>query len=158
MEHINLQSVKIAVTGFFAALTAWMGALACPVYILIGLNLVDYFTGYTAAPYRGQARSSSVGVRGIDKKVCMLLLVVLGGVLDWLMGYAIQTVGITIPFQFFVAALVAVWLICNEIISILENIGDIGVELPPFLLRLVKWVKAGAEDKAKVPEKEERNA
>ena len=36
--------------------------------------------------------------------------------------------------------------------SILENIGDIGVELPPFLMRLVCWVKAAAEDQAELPE------
>ncbi len=38
--------------------------------------------------------------------------------------------------------LVAVWLICNELISILENIGDIGVPLPGFLGRLVSMLKS----------------
>lgn len=47
------------------------------------------------------------------------------------------------------AALVTVWLIANEIISILENIGDIGVESPAFLLPMIQWVKQQAEDKGK---------
>ena len=147
-----LQNIKIIVTGIFAALTARLGALAAPVYILICLNMADYATGFVAAPYRGEPRSSQVGFRGIAKKVCMWLLVALGGVLDWLMAYAMETIGIQLTFHFMVAALVAVWLICNEIISILENIGDIGVELPPVLMRLVRWVKVAAEDKAKVPD------
>lgn len=152
MEHNTLQNIKIIVTGIFAALTARLGALAAPVYILICLNMADYATGFVAAPYRGELRSSQVGFRGIAKKVCMWLLVALGGVLDWLMAYAMETIGIQLTFHFMVAALVAIWLICNEIISILENIGDIGVELPPVLMRLVRWVKAAAEDKAKVPD------
>ena len=152
MEHNTfntLQNIKIIVTGLFALVTARLGALAAPLYILVLLNMMDYATGFVAAPYRGEKRSSAVGFRGIAKKVCMWLLVALGGVLDWLMAYAI---GIQVPFHFLVAALVAVWLICNEIVSILENIGDIGVELPPFLMRLVRWVKAAAEDKVQIPE------
>lgn len=43
---------------------------------------------------------------------------------------------------------VAVWLIVNEIISILENMIDIGVEMPPFLLPLVKNIKNQVEEKA----------
>lgn len=148
----NIKTVKIAVTGAFALLSSWLGMLAVPMYILVSLNMMDYATGFVAAPYRGEKRSSEVGFRGIAKKVCMWLLVALGGIMDWLVAYAMETIGIELPFHFFVAALVAVWLICNEIISILENIGDIGVDLPPFLMRMVRWVKAAAEDKAQVPE------
>ncbi len=148
----TLRNIKLIVTGLFALVTARLGALAAPLYILVLLNMMDYVTGFVAAPYRGEKRSSAVGFRGIAKKVCMWLLVALGGVLDWLMAYAMEAVGMEVPFHFLVAALVAIWLICNEIISILENIGDIGVELPPFLMRLVCWVKAAAEDQAELPE------
>ena len=41
----------------------------------------------------------------------------------------------------------AIWLICNEIISILENINDIGVTLPPFLDPIVKNLKSQVEQK-----------
>lgn len=81
----------------------------------------------------------------------MYLLIYIGWVLDWLVTYTSETLGISSPFHFLVAFMVAIWLICNEIISILENIGDIGVDLPPFLMKLVRWVKASAEDQAKVP-------
>ncbi len=138
---------KGIITGGLGALTARLGTLAYPMAVLAALNLVDYATGYLAAPCRGQRRQSDVGFRGIVKKVCMWLLVGLGAVMDWLMLYAGEAVGIALPFHFLAAALVAVWLICNEVISILENIGDIGVALPPFLLKAVQWVKAGAEKK-----------
>ncbi len=34
-------------------------------------------------------------------------------------------------------------------ISILENIADIGVALPPFLMTLAKWVKTGSRKTGK---------
>ncbi len=149
---ITWNEIKAAISAAFAAITAWLGTLAVPMLILVALNLADYITGYTAAGYRPEGRSSSKGFRGIAKKICMWLLVALGAVVDWLIGYAGETVGIELPFHFLVAALVAVWLICNEIISILENIGDIGVTLPPFLLKAVEWVKAGAEKRGDIHE------
>ncbi|WP_251208828.1 phage holin family protein [Acetatifactor aquisgranensis] len=49
----------------------------------------------------------------------------------------------------------AVRLVVNEIISILEHIVDIGVKMPPFLLPLAKNMKRAAEEKADVAAKED---
>lgn len=84
------------------------------------VNIIDYGTGLAAAKYREQKISSYKGFRGIAKKVCMWLLVVVGAITDSLITYAAQQAGITLNFGYAVASLVAVWLICNEIISILE--------------------------------------
>ena len=54
------------------------------------------------------------------------------------------------------ACVVAIWLICNEIISILENINDIGVTLPPFLQPIVKNLKSQVEKKADIEEREDK--
>lgn len=151
-KHNILMEIKLAVTGIFAAITAFLGALAVPFYILVILNVADYATGIFAAPYRGQKRSSAVGFLGIAKKICMWGLVGLGAVLDWLLSFAVAQIGITLPFSYLVGIVVAIWLICNEIVSILENMGDIGVDLPPFLMTLVKWVQSTAEDKVKMGE------
>ena len=37
--------------------------------------------------------------------------------------------------------MVAIWIICNELISILENMVDIGINMPAFLLPLIKNLK-----------------
>ncbi|HOV70376.1 MAG TPA: phage holin family protein, partial [Clostridia bacterium] len=81
--------------------------------------------------------------------VCMWLLVVIGAVLDWLLKYAGEQLGFDIKLNFLVAAVVAIWLICNEIISILENISDIGVKLPPLLIKLTQNIKSKAEEAEK---------
>lgn len=75
--------------------------------------------------------------------------------MDILIQYTIDTVGLPITFPFIVATVVAVWLICNEFISILENMLDIGVELPPFLMPLAKYIKKQVEDKSNMESEEE---
>ena len=145
-----MDKIKTWFIAIFTALSAWLGILAIPMLILVLLNITDYGTGLAAAKYRGKKISSEIGLQGIAKKICMWLVVGLGAAVDWLLTYASQQAGITLPFSFVVASLVAVWLICNEIISILENMVDIGVELPPFLAPLVKNIKKQVEDKATI--------
>lgn len=141
---------KAIVIACVTAISGWLGILAIPVYVLVLLNIADYATGIYAASFRGEAVSSYKGLNGIAKKIGMWLLVGIGAAVDWLLLYAAQTVGLHVPFAFVVASLVAVWLICNEIISVLENIADFGVELPPFLVALVVKLKNAAEEKTEV--------
>ncbi|WP_411678486.1 holin family protein [Caproicibacter sp.] len=142
-----MDKMKTTIITVFTALSAWLGILAVPMLLLILVNVADYGTGLAAAKYRGQKISSYRGFLGIAKKVCMWLLVGVGVIVDYLITYAAQQAGVTLSFGYAVASLVAVWLICNEIISILENISDIGVALPPFLLKLVGNLKSQVEGK-----------
>jgi toxin secretion/phage lysis holin len=144
-----MDKLKAAIIAVFTALSAWLGVLAIPVLLLVAVNLIDYGTGLAAAKYRDQKISSYKSFRGIAKKVCMWLLVAVGAIIDTLLTFAAQQAGATLNFGYAVASLVAVWLICNEIISILENMSDIGVALPPFLLKIVDSLKSQVESKIK---------
>ena len=144
-----LKTVKAICIAIFGLLSSWLGVLAIPVYVLVACNVMDYITGLAAAHRRGQKVSSYVGVLGIAKKVCMWLLIGVGAVVDWLLMYCGSQLGFEIHLPMLAASLVAVWLIVNEIISILENIGDIGVPLPGFLTKIVQGLKSkieGAEE------------
>ena len=141
---------KAVFTTIFSALTSFIGALAIPVLIMVACNVIDYITGLVASRYRDEPINSYKSFRGIAKKICMWLLVIVGALVDQLILYAGSTAGINLPFTFLVACIVAVWIICNEMISILENIKDTGVKLPPFLLPLVENVKKQVEDKTKI--------
>ena len=131
-----------------AALSSWLGLLYVPMIVLILCNIIDYGTGLCAAKYRQEAVCSYKSIRGIAKKICMWLLVAVGAILDWLLSFSAANIGVTIPFHFLVASVAAVWLIANELISILENVKDIGAPLPPFLLKLAKNIKSKTEEAA----------
>lgn len=141
----KITDIKIGLTAVGAFLSSILGILYVPVLLMVLCNVIDYITGLVAAHYRGEKVSSYVGLRGMVKKVCLWLLVVVGAIMDTLIKYAADTVGITPPIHFLIACVVAVWIICNELISILENMVDIGVNIPPFLLPLVKLLKEQAE-------------
>ena len=141
-----MDKIKAVLIVVISAIMDLLGILAIPVFLMVGCNLIDYITGLMASKYREEQISSYKGMRGIIKKVCMWLLVVVGTMIDVLVKYAASTMGLNIQIPFIVATLVAVWIVVNEIISILENIIDIGVELPPFLLPIVKRIKKEVEE------------
>lgn len=145
-----MEKLKVIVTAVWSIILSALGILAIPVLLLITCNLIDYFTGIAASKFRKQQIDSYKGIRGIAKKICMWLLVGVGVIVDQLLSYSADVVGITLPFTFLVACIVAIWLNCNEIISILENINDIGVTLPPFLQPIVSNLKSQVEKKAEL--------
>jgi toxin secretion/phage lysis holin len=149
-----MDKLKTAFTAIFSAIAGWLGILAIPVWILVFCNIIDYVTGLAASKYRGEKIKSYKSFRGIAKKVCMWLLIIVGALVDQLILYAGNTVGIALPFTYLMACIVAIWLICNEIISILENMIDIGIDIPPFLQPLVKNIKKQMEDKVTLEEGE----
>ena len=140
-----LKAIKAVCVTVFGLLSSWLGVLAVPVYVLVGCNVMDYTTGLAAAHRRGQKVSSYKGINGIAKKVCMWLLIAVGAVVDWLLLYAGDQLGVEMHLPMLVSSLTAVWLIVNEVISILENIGDTGVPLPGFLTKIVEGLKSKIE-------------
>ena len=142
----SIDKIKIAFVTAFTALNSVLGTLAVPIYILVATNIIDYVTGIVASVYRGEKVSSEKGFRGIAKKICMWLLVVVGYIIDFLIIEMGHTFHIEIGFTCLVAVAVVFWLLANELISILENIHDIGVPMPPFLMKLVSFIKEKTEE------------
>ena len=154
--------LKVFITAIGSMLSSMLGILYVPVLLMVGCNVIDYITGLMAAGPRGNGKVSSYkSIRGIGKKIGMWMLVIVGAMVDALLKYASATLGYTLPFTFLVAAIVAVWIICNEFISILENLIDIGVAIPPFMLPIIKHIKsyteaaAGYKESASTDEKKE---
>lgn len=136
-----MEKVKITLSGIIAVITAHLGILAMPVYTLVFLNIADYSTGIVAAYYRGEKVCSKTGFRGIAKKVCMWLLITVGVIIDKMLVYTASVAHIELSLSFAVGCFVAIWLICNEVISIMENISAIGVKVPGFLTTIAEVVK-----------------
>ena len=150
MNQNVLKVIITAVTGF---LSSMLGVLYIPVLLVVACNIIDYATGLMAAKNRNDGGISSYrSMKGITKKVCMWLLVAVGFIIDQVLLYAAQTIGYQMPFTFLISCIVAIWIICNEIISILENMVDIGVPIPPFLAPIIKNLKTQVEKIAKESE------
>lgn len=129
---------------------SYFGALGFPMILLLAVIICDYVSGLTAA-WTARTLSSRVGILGIVKKVCYLLLVAVGVVIDLALQNGLYQV---MPSLFGdgchpVALLVIIWLIVNECLSILENLAEIGIPMPEFLSKIVTKLKTTMENTAK---------
>ncbi|USP55657.1 hypothetical protein J2N67_005906 (plasmid) [Bacillus thuringiensis] len=94
--------------------------------ILVTMVSVDYITGMIAAGYNGKLKSK-IGFKGIAKKIVLFLLVGVATQLDMVFGSNSAIREATI--FFFVG---------NELLSISENAGRIGIPLPQPLINAVE--------------------
>lgn len=140
-------AVKGTLSAFFAALTIYFDVLSVPIIILIVVMLCDYITGMAKA-YTTSKLCSKVGIKGIVKKLCYFIAVVVAMGTDWIISYGFSAINITVSDNKTIALIVVMWLIINEMISILENLSVIGVPLPKFLQKLVSKLKVSIENES----------
>ena len=130
------------------ALAAYAGVLLAPLCVLAVVMVLDYATGIAAA-WSCKLLSSRVGVKGIVKKVAYLALVAVGMVVDYLISSALLRVGVDIQINYYFGMMISVWLIINELLSILENLGKLGIPLPDFLLKAIERLRDGVDRRTK---------
>lgn len=121
----------LAVFGSFAANS--LGGWDASLQVLIALMVADYITGVlVAAVWQRSSKSetgaldSKAGFKGILKKGMILVLVWLGVLLDRATGAN------------YIRTAVVLFFIGNEGISLLENIGLMGVPYPTFLKKALE--------------------
>lgn len=137
-------TVKALVAAVCAAVSAYFHELLAPMLVLVAVMLLDYFSGLARA-WEAKELSSQIGVRGIVKKLLYLVAVAVAVVVDWVIQTAAAKAGIDAVGVHFVGLLVAIWLILNECISILENISALGVPIPEFLQKIIQRLKQTTE-------------
>ena len=153
-----MNEVKVKATLALSVFFNLLGVLAVPVGSLLLLNIIDYATGFQAAPYRDGKSARPIksykSIRGIYKKVTMYLLIIVGWLIDRLVGTSIIYLGINVHFNVF-AVTIACWLCFNEVVSILENLEDADAAIPPFLLPLMRRIKKQIDDIGQIQDKED---
>lgn len=125
-----------------SALTLGLGALFGFLFggwspllsVLLSLVIVDYITGMLAAGHSGEL-SSKVGFKGIGKKVIIFLLVATAHFIDVALG--LSGVIMTATLFFYMA---------NECLSILENAGKAGLEIPEILKKGIALLRDKGDD------------
>lgn len=151
MEKVN--KFFVALTGAFFS---FFGMLAIPLLLLMGTNIIDWITGILACKYRGEKLTSEKSFNGIVKKMGCYILVFIGFMVDILIQYCISNLGFPIVLPEVFACITAVWLVCSEIISILENLIDMGVKMPPFLKPIIERILHETENSIEINKSEEK--
>lgn len=97
---------------------------------------IDYLTGLlVAGVFHSSPKSESgsleskAGWKGLIRKGCTLLFVLIGARLDMVMGTTVVRDGVVIGF------------LLNEVISIVENAGLMGIPLPAALTNAIELLK-----------------
>ena len=138
--------LKGALTVILAGAAAYFRQLVGPLIVLLIMMVIDYVTGIAAAWVRHEL-SSRTGLLGIIKKISYLFAVAVAVVVDYIVNTAVIAAKPDLTGLNVFGLLVTVWLILNECISILENLSEIGVPLPAFLMSIVKRLKKTTESK-----------
>jgi toxin secretion/phage lysis holin len=140
-------TIQAALTAAFAGLAIYFNALAVPLIILIIIMICDYVSGMVKA-YMTSQLSSKIGIKGIIKKLCYMITVVVAMSVDYILSLGLSTININISNNTTVAMIVTIWLILNEMISVLENLAVIGAPLPKFLKTIVKKLKITVDNES----------
>lgn len=110
----------------------WDVALQC---LVIAIAL-DYISGLIKA-FVNKELSSKIGLKGILKKVGILVIVALAVLIDKVTGEsgAVRT-------------LVIYYFVANEGLSIIENLGEAGLPIPEVLKKALKSLKNQSKGKS----------
>lgn len=139
---------KFIASTVIAGITAYLYKIAIPVLVLMCFMVLDYATGMVAAWVRNEL-NSKIGIIGIIKKVCYLVVICVAMGVDYLIYVGLAQAGIHINLSYFVGMIVTVWLMINEMISILENTAKIsGKSAPPMLQKILGRLKNTVEEKS----------
>lgn len=131
-----------------------LGLLLPALGLLMGLMIIDYISGMLAAKKEalenpGDSKygwSSKKSVLGIYKKLGYMLTILVAVSIDYLIFKFTKEIGLEFGSNTIFGLLVTIWFIINELLSILENVGRMGTELPEFLKRVLSELKNDLDD------------
>lgn len=143
----------IAVEGALAAAGAFLsdklGILFPVLCVLVAMMVTDYITGMLASKaesldHPGDPNygwSSKKGAKGIIKKVAYACVIAVAIVVDYIIVTVSAKLGYQMPVTAFFGLLVAVWYLLNELLSIIENAGRMGANVPEWLRKYIAVLK-----------------
>jgi toxin secretion/phage lysis holin len=141
MEIAMIKTGALSVIGALGAvITTLFGGWDTGLATLVLFMTVDYVTGLIVAGVfqnstktENGALESKAGWKGLCRKGTTLLIVLVACRLDLMLGSNYIRDAVIIGFVF------------NESISILENVGLMGVDLPPVLVKAIDILKNKTE-------------
>lgn len=100
------------------------------------LNVTDYITG-TIKAKKLKKESSEIGINGIMKKICYWILIATTFLFSYIIAEILKNIelNININFIMFFGWFTLACLAINEVRSILENLTEMGISVPTFLVK-----------------------
>lgn len=151
-EYIYIVQGGVAAVGAF--LSDKLGILYPVLCLLVFTMIIDYITGMLASKAEaidhpgdpGYGWSSKKGAKGIIKKVGYACVIAVAMVIDYIIVTVSQQLGYQMPATAFFGLLVAVWYLLNELLSIIENAGRMGADVPDWLCNYIAVLKNKIDD------------
>lgn len=126
----SFASLRAWIAGAGGVIGGYLGNIDSPLYALLAFMATDYVTGVLCG-IAERSLSSSIGFRGICRKVYILALVGVANTLDIHVIGSGSVIRTTVIFFY----------ISNEGISILENAERIGLPIPEKIRDVMKQLK-----------------
>lgn len=133
MEGNTLDKTFKSIITVLGAVVGYLWGWSPLLPILLVFVVLDYVSGMLASAVEGKL-SSQIGFKSIPKKIMIFFLVAIGHLIDGLLG----------DNHMFRDAVIFFFL-SNELLSIIENSGRMGLPIPSILTKAVDILK-GKED------------
>lgn len=119
-----------------SAILYLVGDITMPFIILLVFMCTDYITGLLLSAVFKKSKktksgglSSEIGFKGLIKKVCIIISVIVANLLDYVLNTN------------YIRNVVIISFMTNEVISIIENLGLIGIKVPKAITNAIDILK-----------------
>lgn len=141
MNFITFKNLIITVIGVIGSFISYLlGGFDMALITLLLFMAIDYITGFIVAAVfhksnktQSGSLNSRAGWKGLCKKGITLLIVLVAARLDLMMGVTFIRDGVIVAY------------IVNELLSIIENAGLMGVPIPKVITKGIEALKKEVE-------------
>lgn len=138
---MNTKTVYQSIAAVGGSLVTYLfGGWSALLGVLVSFVIADYITGVLAA-FSEKKLSSEIGAKGIAKKVFIFVFVALGNLADVAIGANGNIIRNAVIYFY----------LANELLSIIENAGRMGVPVPSVLKHAVEILNSKGEGKIEPP-------
>ena len=151
----RILTTKGVFAGIGTLISEHLNFIGAALTLLTILMIVDYISGMLAAKREAidhpddpcYGWSSKKSIIGIYKKIGYILTILVAICTDYVIIKLLREIGVEYQTNSIFGLLVIVWFIINELLSILENAGRMGVNLPEFLKKVLSSIKENIDEK-----------
>lgn len=125
--------IKLIFSFLFTSLIYLLGGWDIALQSLLVVIVLDYLTGISKS-YVSNKLNSNKGLKGIVKKLSMLCMVAIATIVDRIAGET----GL-------IRTLIIYYLVANEGLSIIENLGEMNILVPKILKDKLEQLRDGGK-------------